>query len=57
MDDGRSMREVGRAGVSLGQEAVDRAARKDSQYIFLILVDSFSHTSCVESNLLLHARH
>jgi hypothetical protein len=30
MDDGRSMREVGRAGVSLGQEAVDRAARNDS---------------------------
>ena len=29
MDDGRSMREVGRVGVSLGQEAVDRAAKND----------------------------
>ena len=27
---GRSMREVGRAGVSLGQEAVDCVARNDS---------------------------
>ena len=27
----RSMREVGRVGVSLRQEAVDRAARKDSR--------------------------
>jgi len=30
MDDGRSMREVGRAGVSLTQVAVDTPARKDS---------------------------
>jgi len=30
MDDGCSMREVGRAGVSLRKIAMDRAARKDS---------------------------
>jgi len=57
MDDGRSMREVGRAGVSFRQVAVDTPARKDARYIFLILVDSFSHTTCLEPNLLLHARH
>lgn len=34
-----------------------RPEKKDSRYIFIILVDSFSHTTCLESNLLLHARH
>ena len=57
MDDGRSMREVGRAGMSLRQVAVDTPARKDARYIFLILADSFSNTTCLEPNLFLHARH
>jgi hypothetical protein len=33
MDDGRSMREVGRAGVSIREETVDAAARKDSRHL------------------------
>jgi len=31
--------------------------RKAIRYVFLILVDSFSHTTCLASNLLLYARH
>ena len=34
-----------------------RPEKKDARHIFLILVDSFGHTTGVESNLLLQACH